>query len=308
MTRPRILLIGSSGQIAWELRRVLGCLGDLVVSARAGADHVIDLSRPQTIAPVVSAVRPDLIVNAAAYTAVDQAEAEPGLAMTVNGEAVAELALAAAQLGAALVHYSTDYVFDGSANRPYRETDPVCPQSVYGRSKLAGEQAIASASVPHLILRTSWVYGSRGNNFLRTMRRLAREREALNVVDDQLGTPTWSRHIAEATGQILVQLLRNPGQWPNASGIYHLAAGGQCSWYGFAERIIGQQRAGETLPLQQLTPIRSEQYPTAARRPAYSVLATDKLRDTFGIGIPHWTTGLELVVEELTLLEGAVAA
>ena len=230
MTRvlwPRILLTGKNGQVGWELQRTLAPLGEVVVLDR----RQLDLSDPDQIRERVREISPDLIVNAAAYTAVDRAEAEPEPAMAVNGTAPGLLAEEAKRIGAAIIHYSTDYVFDGAKTTPYTEEDAPNPLNVYGRTKLAGEQAVQAAGVPHLILRTSWVYGMRGKNFLLTILRLAREREELKIVDDQIGAPTWSRTIAEATAQILTS-----GAWPvsGASGIYHLTASGSTSWYGFA--------------------------------------------------------------------------
>jgi dTDP-4-dehydrorhamnose reductase len=297
--KPRILLIGAQGQVAWELRRTLSTLGDLMVAGRSGTDLHVDLADPRTIAPLLASARPDWIINAAAYTAVDKAETDAELAMAVNGEAVGVLAAEARAIGARVVHYSTDYVFDGRASRPYSEDDPPCPVSVYGHSKLAGETQLQDASVSHLILRTSWVYGVRGSNFLLTMRRLARERDALTVVADQLGAPTWSRHIAQATTQILAKLGTNDDAWARYSGIYHVAAGGQCSWFDFAQRIIEHQKKHEAIKVNSLDPIPTEAYPTPAARPAYSVLDTSKMARVFDVFLPDWTCGVDLVLEEL---------
>lgn len=297
--KPRILLIGSAGQVAWELKRCLSTLGEVVVASRDAATNRIDLADPQTIAPVVQAVRPNWVVNAAAYTAVDKAEEEADLANRINGEAVGVLAQQAKAVGACLVHYSTDYVFDGQADQPYSEQSPTNPQSVYGRSKLLGEETIAETGVPHLILRTSWVYGARGHNFFLTMRRLAREREELRIVSDQFGAPTWSRHIAEATGQILAQLQQDTAACSDASGVYHLVSSGQCSWFDFAQRIIDHQRRHEAVAVQSVQPIATHEYPLPAPRPAYSVMSNAKLAQTFGIHMPHWSESLDLVLREI---------
>ncbi|OYY73990.1 MAG: dTDP-4-dehydrorhamnose reductase [Gammaproteobacteria bacterium 28-57-27] len=300
-TTPRILLIGQQGQVAWELQRTLATLGELIVVGRDTHPHALDLSRPESIASVVEALQPQWIVNAAAYTAVDKAEQEEALATTINALAVGELAAAARRVGALIVHYSTDYVFDGMSTQPYTEDAPTRPQSAYGRSKLAGEEAIRNAGVPHLILRTSWVYGARGNNFMRTIRRLAREREELRIVADQYGCPTWSRHIAEATAQILAQLGQNPSAWNDKSGTYHLVSSGQGSWYDFAARIVDHQRQHEAIKAERILPIRTEDYPLPAPRPGYSVLCTDKLRASFGIHMPHWESALSQVHNDLNM-------
>jgi dTDP-4-dehydrorhamnose reductase len=263
----------------------------------------MDLSDPDSIRRTVRDIGPDLIVNAAAYTAVDQAESEPELAMAVNGVAPGILAEEAKRLGAALIHYSTDYVFDGTKVAPYTEEDEPRPINAYGRTKLAGERAIQAVDVPHLILRTSWIYGVRGKNFLLTILRLAREREELSIVDDQVGAPTWSRAIAEATGDLLRRLdYGRPGfseACTQQRGIYNLSAAGQTSWHGFAAAILAQAAsvppwqsdfALARLPL--LKPIRTEQYPLPASRPRYSVLANGKLQRTFGIAMQDWTVGL----------------
>ncbi|MEW6316098.1 MAG: dTDP-4-dehydrorhamnose reductase [Pseudomonadota bacterium] len=299
MTPPRILIIGDQGQVAWELQRTLATLGDVIAAGRSTATHALDLARPETIAPLVEATRPNWIINAAAYTAVDKAEQEEELATTINGRAVGELAAAAKSVGALLVHYSTDYVFDGTADKPYTEEAPTNPQSAYGRSKLAGEEAIRASDTPHLILRTSWVYGARGHNFMRTIRRLAREREELRIVADQHGCPTWSRHIAEATAQILAQLGQDRAAWAAKTGTYHLVSSGQGTWHDFASRIVEHQRQHEPVKTERILPIRTEEYPLPAPRPKYSVLCTDKMRAAFGIHMPHWESALEQVQKEL---------
>jgi len=241
-TPRRILLLGGRGQVGWELKRALSTLGEVVVVARHGTPRTLDLARLGDIAPLVEAVCPRWIVNAAAWTAVDQAERDESGALRVNAEAVARLAEAACRSHALLVHYSTDYVFDGQANAPYTEEDSPRPINAYGRSKWLGEQAIRAAGVDHLILRTGWVYGLRGRNFMRTMRRLAREQEVLRVVDDQRGSPTWSRHLACATAQILARLGDDRQAWRECGGTYHLASTGETTWFGFAREIVAHQR------------------------------------------------------------------
>lgn len=282
----KILLTGQNGQVGWELERTLATLGEVVAVDRAG----MDLSDPDSIRDVVRAVKPDLIVNPAAYTAVDKAESEPDLAMAVNGIAPGVMAEEVKRLGGALIHYSTDYVFDGTGDRPYLEDDQPNPLSVYGKTKLAGEQAIRDSGVPHLILRTSWVYGMRGRNFLLTMLRLARERDELRVVDDQIGAPTWSRMIAEATAQILA---RHGDGIDDVSGLYHLTASGQTSWCGFTRAIV-ENHPDPVRPTPTLIPIATSEYPLPAPRPLYSLMSNDKLRRTFGIGLSSWSDALAL--------------
>lgn len=295
----RILVLGGDGQVAWELRRTLAPLGTVIAVGRSTAPYALDLAQPDTILPLVEQVRPDWIVNAAAYTAVDKAEQEPDTAAAVNAIGPGLLAEAAGRVGAQLVHYSTDYVFDGRASSPYKEDDAPNPQGVYGRTKLDGEAAIVRAGCDWLILRTAWVYGARGGNFMRTMRRLAREREELRVVADQRGAPTWSRHIAEATALILAQLGDDRAAWHRACGVYHLTSAGEATWHDFASAIIGHQRQHETLTCQRVTAISTADYPTPARRPAYSVLDNDKLARTFGVRLPDWRVALAQVQEEL---------
>lgn len=293
--RP-ILLTGPNGQIGWELRRSLAPLGPV---AAVGRDR-LDLASPDSIRAAIRNIGPGLIVNAAAYTAVDRAEEEPALAQAVNGEAPGILAEEAKRAGATLIHYSTDYVFDGTASRPYRETDATNPVSAYGRSKLAGEQAIAAAGGTHLILRTAWVYSLRGGNFLLTMRRLAGEREELRVVDDQHGSPTWARAIAEATALIVARCRAadGPGELTECGGLYHLTAAGKTTWHGFADAIVAQMRAaGNPVACRCVLPIPTAEYPTPARRPAYSVLDCGKLESTFDIRLPAWEDQLRFCLE-----------
>jgi dTDP-4-dehydrorhamnose reductase len=278
----RILLTGTNGQVGYELARSLQGLGEVVALDR-GAMDLADLAR---VRDVIRSLKPDLIVNPAAYTAVDKAESEPELAMRINGEAPGVMAEEARALGAALIHYSTDYVFDGSKDGAYTEQDAPCPVSVYGRSKLAGEQAIQAAGIRHLILRTSWVYGMRGKNFLLTVLRLAQERDELRIVADQFGAPTWSRTIAEATARIVA---RGAGDWDAESGIYHLTAKGRTSWHGFTEAILDNAALAKR---PGVTPIATADYPLPARRPANSVLSQQRFVDTFG-ELPAWDAALK---------------
>ena len=268
----KILLTGRSGQVGWELQQCLAPLGQVVAPERAA----LDLGRPQDVAAAVRSIRPDLIVNAAAYTAVDPAERDSQACFAVNAESVAVLAQEAARLGALLVHYSTDYVFDGSQRTPYVETDRPAPISVYGHSKLAGEQEIVGSGCRHLILRTGWVYAMRGRNFLLTMLRLARERPQLRVVNDQVGAPTWARDIAWATLTALARPMP-------AEGLFHVAASGSTTWFQFAQRIV--QLAGMVTPV---IPILTSEYPTAAARPAYSVLDSTRFESATGARIGSW--------------------
>jgi dTDP-4-dehydrorhamnose reductase len=274
----KILLTGRTGQVGWELERRLGALGQVVAPQRA----VLDLGRPDTVAAVVRTLEPDVIVNAAAYTAVDRAEAQAPACFTANAESVAVLAQEAFRLGSLLVHYSTDYVFDGSKRSPYLESDPTAPINTYGRSKLAGEQHIARSGCRYLILRTGWVYAMRGNNFLLTMLRLARERPQLRVVDDQVGAPTWAADIAAAT----MAALDRPKP---VEGLFHATAGGATTWFGFAQRI---------LMLSELhTPIvaiPTSEYPTPAARPAYSVLDSGGFQAATGFRIGPWEERLRM--------------
>jgi dTDP-4-dehydrorhamnose reductase len=286
-----ILLLGKNGQVGWELRRTLAPLGRLEC-----VDYPeLDLADGEAVRRCVRETAPGLIVNAAAYTAVDRAETEPDLAMTINGLAPGILAEEARRLGARLVHYSTDYVFDGTKTQPYLEEDPPNPLGAYGRSKLAGDQAIQQAGCAYLIFRLCWVYGGRGQNFMLTMQRLARERETLRVVRDQVGCPTWSRLIAEATALALKQVLAaaNPDAY---QGLYHLCAAGQTSWHGFAERIVALMPPEER-KCREVAAITTPEYPLPAQRPAYSVLGCEKLKRTFGLQLPGWERGLELALD-----------
>lgn len=279
---PTILLIGKNGQIGWELNRCLLTLGDIIA-----VDYPdIDLTRPDTIRRWVRETKPNLIVNAAAYTAVDQAEDEPDLAMVVNGVAPGILAEEAKKIDAVLVHYSTDYVFDGKKRIPYTEEDEPNPINVYGKTKLVGERAIQAVGVPHLILRTSWVYGTRGINFLLTILKLAEEKDEIRVVDDQVGTPNWSRWIAQATAHIL---FHGPQAIREKSGLYHLSAKGETSWYEFAREIL--RLAGHDP--DKVKPIKTSEYPAKAKRPAYGVLERKEGEGMLGLHVQSWNIALE---------------
>jgi dTDP-4-dehydrorhamnose reductase len=283
----RILLNGINGQLGWELQRTLQPLGTVFALDRTQ----FDLTNPGQMQAVLSEVKPDIIVNPAAYTAVDKAENESDLATAINATAPGILAEAARQLGALLVHYSTDYVFDGSKPTPYSETDPTKPINSYGRSKLAGEQAIQASGCRHLIFRTSWIYGLRGTNFLRTMLRLAGERNELSVVSDQVGAPTWSRMIAETTA---LALAKHKGQ----QGLYHLTASGETSWHGFAAAIMATaQCVGLLKRIPSIRRITSADFPTPARRPANSRLCCDRLRNDFRLQLNEWETDLQLCLD-----------
>ncbi|EIM96482.1 dTDP-4-dehydrorhamnose reductase [Paraburkholderia hospita] len=289
-TQSTILLTGANGQVGFELMRSLQGLGTLVALDRSR----LDLADLDQVRAVTRQIKPTLIVNAAAYTAVDRAESEPELAMLVNGKAPGVLAEEAKRLGAAIIHYSTDYVFDGAKSGPYVEDDMVNPQNAYGRSKLAGERAVAEAGGAHLVLRTSWVYGRRGSNFLLTMLRLAAERPELRIVADQYGAPTWCASIASLTAHVVAQARAVAARdaadwWSEKSGIYHLTASGSTSWFGFAEAIFelaGQERTPKVVP------IATSDYPLPAKRPANSRLLNDKLACAFGLNAPDWRDAL----------------
>jgi dTDP-4-dehydrorhamnose reductase len=289
--RPRILLTGARGQVGWELQRTLASLGE-VVALDSGALNLADAA---VIRRQLRDIAPAIIVNPAAHTAVDKAEAEHELAHAVNATAPGVLAEEAARLNALLVHYSTDYVFNGSGSAPWREDDACDPLNVYGASKLAGERAIAASGCRHLIFRTSWVYGARGSNFLLTMRRLMRERPELKIVADQIGAPTWCRDLAEATALILSQVSAcSFDRW----GVYHMSNGGETSWYGFAEAIQALDEFDETCAPARLLPIPSSDYPTPARRPLNSRLNNDRLAQAFGLRLQDWRAALALCLSE----------
>ena len=289
MTRslwPRIMLTGKNGQVGWELQRTLAPLGEVVALDR----RQLDLSDSKQIRELVREIKPNLIVNAAAYTAVDKAESEPEIAMAINGVAPGILAEEAKRIGAAIIHYSTDYVFDGNKTSPYTEDDTPNPLNEYGRTKLAGEQAVKAAGAPYIILRTGWVYGTRGKNFLLTILRLAHEREEIRIVDDQTGAPTWSRMLAEATAQILSD---DYNALAAKRGIYHMTASGSTTWYGFSKAILALDPNSNEQVCKYVRPISSAEYPIPARRPAYSVLSNAKLKAAFEVALPGWEQGLK---------------
>ena len=296
MRNNKILIFGRVGQVGWELRHKLACLGQ--VSTVEYPE--VDFTNPDSIRAAVRAVEPSVIVNAAAYTAVDKAETESERAMAINATGPAVLAEEAKRLGGLLIHYSTDYVFDGSKQSPWVETDIPNPLNVYGKSKLAGDEAIQASGCEYLIFRTSWVYGARGQNFLLTMLRLAGERAELRIVDDQIGSPTSSECIAQATADVLAQVLAPGGCGiQGRSGVYNLTSSGESSWFGFTKAILTQAAARWESPLPQLIPIASAEYPTPAKRPMNSRLSCERLEDTFGVSLPHWEQSLDLVLETL---------
>jgi dTDP-4-dehydrorhamnose reductase len=288
----KILLIGKNGQVGWELRRTLAPLGEVVA-----VDYPeVNFTDAAALRQLVVATRPDVVVNAAAYTAVDKAETEKALCHQINATGPGILAEEAKKLGALMVHYSTDYIFDGTKPTPYVETDTPNPLGAYGKSKLAGDAAVRASGADHLIFRLCWVYGARGQNFMLTMQRLAREREKLRVVRDQVGCPTWSRMIAETTALALQQVTASKNR-AAFSGAYHLAARGVTSWHGFAARII------ELMPetdrkCREVEGITTAEYPTPSQRPAYSVLDCTKLEKTFGLRLPDWETSLRQVLDQ----------
>ena len=296
----KILLTGKDGQVGWELQRTLAPLGDIV----AIGHREMDMANPESVRGVIGQVRPDLIVNAAAYTAVDMAESEPDVAMAINGVAPGVMAEEAKRLNAFVIHYSTDYVFDGTGKRPYVEDDAPNPLNVYGKTKLAGERAIQAAGAPHLIFRTSWVYAARGKNFLLTMLKLSRERSELKIVDDQAGAPTWSRMLAEATSQILAQhffpLPRQSASIADVSGVYHMVSEGSTSWCGFARKIFEEASRDASFVVPRLIPIPASEYPLPAARPKNSRMSTVKLNQTFGLSMPSWEKSLALCLQEMT--------
>ena len=302
----RLLVTGSTGQIGWQLQRTLAPLGEVIACTRTQ----VDLADPEAAAKAVRDLAPDVVVNAAAYTAVDKAESEPELAHTINAVAPGRIAEELARTGSLLIHYSTDYVFDGAKPGPYEETDPTGPLNVYGRTKLAGEQFIAASGCAHVILRTTWVYDIRGKNFLRTALRLAREREELRMVGDQHGAPTWARTIAESTAIIVARCAqqRDSTGW-GYGGVFHLTAAGQTTWAGFAEQILEDYDSlaswpadtgefGSPLIAKRVVTITSEQYKVPARRPRNSVLSNSKLQATFGLQLPDWRVQLRLALQD----------
>ena len=299
----KILLLGKNGQVGWELQRALAPLGELVALDRQGTDGLCgDLANLEGLRQTINAVRPDVLVNAAAYTAVDRAESEPELADLINAQAPRVMAEEMRKRNGWLLHYSTEYVFDGSGTTPWQEAGPVAPLNLYGLSKLRGEQAILASGCQQLIFRTSWVYAARGGNFALTMLRLAAEREQLKVIADQIGAPTGAELIADVSAHAL----RAAFERPQLAGIYHLAAAGEVSWHGYASFVIEQARsAGQQLAVKQITAIPSAEYPTPARRPLNSRLDCRKLRDSFGLHLPDWQTGVARMLNETQGLRNA---
>lgn len=303
----RILLLGKNGQVGWELQRSLAPLGDVIALDRRGAatDATLcgDLSDLAGLAATVQRVRPDVIVNAAAHTAVDKAESEPELAWLLNAQAPHVLALEAAKLGAWLVHYSTDYVFDGSGQTPWIEADATAPLNVYGRSKCEGESRVRAANPErHLILRTSWVYSARGGNFAKTMLRLSQEREHLTVIDDQWGAPTGGDLLADVTAHMVRHVLFRPEASTRLAGTYHVAASDTTTWHGYAEYVIAQARQRHPLlPIKtkEIQPVPTSAFPLPAQRPHNSRLNTAKLRSTFDLVLPAWQQGVDRMLDEI---------
>lgn len=292
----KILLLGKNGQVGWELQRSLAPLGEVLALDFDSTDWCGDFTRPDDLADTVRSVCPDIVVNAAAHTAVDKAESEPALAHVLNAESPGVLAREAATLGAWMVHYSTDYVFDGSGDQPWRETDAPAPLSVYGRTKLEGERLVAAMNPRHLIFRTSWVYAARGGNFAKTMLKLAAERERLTVVNDQIGAPTGADLLADVTAHA-IRATQQPTAVP--AGLYHLVADGQTSWHGYARFVIdcATQLRGP-LRCTQLDPVPSSAFPTAAHRPSNSRLDTRKISQALGLRLPPWQAGVERMLRE----------
>lgn len=296
----KILLLGKNGQVGWELQRSLAPLGQVIAlgSSDTEAPACGNLTLPDQLRSTLQSLRPDVIVNAAAYTAVDKAQSEPALAHQVNAHGPAVLAQEAAKLGAWLVHYSTDYVFNGSGTQPWQEDDDTDPLNVYGHSKLAGEQALRDAGCKHLLFRTSWVYAARGSNFAKTMLRLASERDSLSVINDQFGAPTGAELIADVTAHALITARHNP----QTSGTYHLAAHGQTTWFDYANYVLAcAQQLGLTLKAapENVHAVASSAFPTPARRPANSRLNTQKLQATFGLHLPPWQVGVQRMLAEI---------
>jgi dTDP-4-dehydrorhamnose reductase len=297
----KILLLGKNGQVGWELQRALAPLGDVVaLDFDSPGPLSADFTRPESLAATVRAVAPRIIVNAAAHTAVDKAESEPGLARAINAAAPGVLAHEAAACGAWLMHYSTDYVFDGSGNRPWLEDSPTGPLSVYGQTKLEGEQAIRASGCKHLIFRTSWVYAARGGNFAKTMLKLAAERDRLTVIDDQVGAPTGADLLADLTAHALRAALVQPA----VAGTYHAVAQGETSWHGYARHVIEFARtAGQRIRVgpQAIEPVPTSAFQTPARRPGNSRMDTRKLRQTFGLTFPPWQNGVDRMLAEVLI-------
>lgn len=292
-----ILLLGKNGQLGWELQRALSILGQVTALDRSINQGLCgDLSNLEGLSNTIELVKPDVIVNAAAYTAVDKAESERELANLINEKAVALMATKAKQLGALLVHYSTDYVFNGTGDKPWCENDDTAPLSQYGKSKLAGEQAILHSGCMHLIFRTSWVYASKGNNFAKTMLKLAQQKESLNIISDQIGSPTSAELLADVTAHVIPKVLGDHSK----VGVYHLAASGYTSWYNYAKLVFDiAKKNGMDLMINEVNPIPTSEYPTPATRPLNSRLNTNKLTSTFDICMPSWDTGVKRMLNEV---------
>ncbi len=296
MTPTKIVILGANGQVGYELQRSLLPLGEVIALDRTQAD----LTQLDNLKQTLIDLKPNVIVNAAAYTAVDKAEEEQDLAMLINGEALKVIAEATKQLNALLIHYSTDYVFDGTKTEPYTEDDTPNPINVYGKTKLAGENAVIGSGCDYLLFRTSWVYSLHGHNFLKTILRFAQEREELSIVDDQIGRPTWARSIADVTVKCISQALDRIKENHFTSDLYHLSSQGDTSWYGFALEIIEQtrQKMLYNLRLKKLAPISTDQYPTLAKRPANSRLCADKLENDYNVLLPNWQHALTACISE----------
>ncbi len=294
----KILLLGKNGQVGWELQRSLAPLGELISLDADSKELCGNFTDPEGLARTVRSIAPDVIVNAAAHTAVDKAESEPELVRTINALAPGVLAQEAKRANAWLIHYSTDYVFDGSGDKPWLETDPVAPLNVYGATKLEGEQLIRQSGCHHLIFRTSWVYGARGGNFAKNMLRLALERDSLSVIDDQIGAPTGADLLADITAHAI----RTAQQRPEVSGLYHLVAGGETSWYGYASFVIDiARRSGIPLKVvpETIKPVSTSAFPTPAKRPRNSRMDTTKLQHTFDLNLPSWQIGVARMLSEV---------
>ena len=296
----KILLLGKNGQVGWELQRALGVLGEVVaLDFDSPGPLKADFSDPESLAATVRAVAPQIIVNAAAHTAVDKAESEPDFARALNATSPAVLAREAASLGAWLMHYSTDYVFDGSGSTPWQEDSPIGPLSVYGTTKLEGEEAIRASGCQHLIFRTSWIYAARGGNFAKTMLKLAKERDKLTVIDDQIGSPTGADLLADLTAHALRAAMARPG----LAGTYHAVASGETSWHGYARHVIEFARAaGQPIKVapENIVAVPTSAFPTPAKRPGNSRMNTEKLRSSFGLALPSWQAGVERMLTEIS--------
>jgi len=294
----KILLLGKNGQVGWELQRSLVPLGEVIALNSESSEYCADFTNLAGLAQTVRSIAPDIIVNAAAHTAVDKAESEPELVRTINALATGVLAQEAKRSNAWLIHYSTDYVFDGNGQKPWLETDATAPLNVYGATKLEGEQLIRQSSCKHLLFRTSWVYGARGGNFAKTMLKLARERDSLNVINDQIGAPTGADLLADITAHAI----RTAQSRPEVAGLYNLVAAGETSWHGYASFVIEHARRmgiAIKVPNDAIKPVPTSAFPTPARRPLNSRLDTAKLQHTFALHLPHWQAGVERMLTEV---------